>query len=57
MEAEVFDKAIQVGFLNGYWNGKSFDGHPIKSDAVKCIDSSQQYTDHKVFEDFSKFSY
>ena len=38
-EAEVFDNAI--GILNGYWNGKSFDGHPIKSVAVKCIDSSQ----------------
>ena len=54
-EAKVFDNAI--GILSGYWNGKSFDGHPIKSVAVKCIDSSQQYTDHKVLEDFSKFSY
>ena len=41
-EAEAFDNPISI--LNGYWNGKSFDGHPIKSVAVKCADSSQQYT-------------
>ena len=54
-EAEVSGNAVDT--MNGYRNGKSFDGHPIKHVAVKGSDSSEQYTVHKVLEDFSKFSY
>ena len=54
-ETQVFDQAI--GIPNGYWNGKRFDGHPVKSIGVPCVISEQQYTDHQVFEDFSHSSF
>lgn len=50
----VFDQAVDI--LCGYWNGLTFDGHPVSSRKVQCVEAEQAYSDHITLEQFVKVS-
>ena len=45
-ENKVFDNALNQ--LNGYWNGKTYDGHPVESIAVTAHDCPIQ----DIYDDY-----
>ena len=52
-ESVVFDRALDQ--RDGYWNGKTYDGHPVTSSHVECL-VEEHYTDHDVLDAFVKSS-
>ena len=47
---DVFDHAMEV--LNSYWNGLSYDGFPVVSSSVPCLETPSPYSDHGKLSEF-----
>ena len=53
-EARVFDVAIDN--LYGYWNSRTYDGHPVHAHKVKCNEPEEKYNDNTLLEEYIKAS-
>ncbi|XP_062515262.1 uncharacterized protein LOC134190768 [Corticium candelabrum] len=49
--ADVFDNALKV--LDSYWNAISYDGFPVTSSSVMCLEKPSPYNDHSKLTEFA----